>query len=104
MERAELVRRARDGDRDAYDILVTESIDAMYRVARIENDEGAWHGSTSRLTMPGGVVENSVIVLTGEGAYEGLTAVLYSFEGGCFFDYRGIVTEIPDPPVPYTGN
>ena len=35
MERAELVRRARDGDRDAYDILVTESIDAMYRVARL---------------------------------------------------------------------
>ena len=35
VERAELVRRARDGDRDAYDILVTESIDAMYRVARL---------------------------------------------------------------------
>jgi RNA polymerase sigma-70 factor, ECF subfamily len=35
VERAELVRRARDGDRDAYDILVTGSIDAMYRVARL---------------------------------------------------------------------
>ena len=35
MERSELVRSARDGDRDAYDILVTESIDAMYRVARL---------------------------------------------------------------------
>jgi RNA polymerase sigma-70 factor, ECF subfamily len=31
----ELVRRARDGDRDAYDVLVTQSIDAMYRVARL---------------------------------------------------------------------
>ena len=31
----ELVRRARDGDRDAYDVLVTESIDAMYRLARL---------------------------------------------------------------------
>jgi RNA polymerase sigma-70 factor (ECF subfamily) len=31
----ELVRRARGGDRDAYDILATESIDAMYRVARL---------------------------------------------------------------------
>jgi RNA polymerase sigma-70 factor, ECF subfamily len=30
-----LVRRARDGDRDAYDVLVTESIDGMYRVARL---------------------------------------------------------------------
>ena len=35
MARTELVRRARDGDRDAYDILVTESVDAMYRVARL---------------------------------------------------------------------
>jgi RNA polymerase sigma-70 factor (ECF subfamily) len=33
--RTELVRRARDGDRDAYDLLITESIDAMYRVARL---------------------------------------------------------------------
>jgi RNA polymerase sigma-70 factor (ECF subfamily) len=31
----ELVRRARAGDRDAYDVLVTESIDAMYRLARL---------------------------------------------------------------------
>jgi len=31
----ELVRRARDGDRDAYDLLVTQSVDAMYRVARL---------------------------------------------------------------------
>jgi RNA polymerase sigma-70 factor, ECF subfamily len=33
--KAELVRRAREGDRDAYDILITESVDAMYRVARL---------------------------------------------------------------------
>jgi RNA polymerase sigma-70 factor (ECF subfamily) len=31
----ELVRRARDGDRDAYDVLATQSVDAMYRVARL---------------------------------------------------------------------
>ena len=35
MAKTELVRRARDGDRDAYDILVTQSVDAMYRVARL---------------------------------------------------------------------
>ncbi len=35
MERSELVRRAREGDRDAYEILITGSIDAMYRVARL---------------------------------------------------------------------
>lgn len=35
MATTELVRRARHGDRDAYDVLVTQSIDAMYRVARL---------------------------------------------------------------------
>lgn len=35
MTRSELVRRARDGDRDAYDLLLTESVDAMYRIARL---------------------------------------------------------------------
>ena len=35
MAKTELVRRARDGDRDAYDVLVTESVDALYRVARL---------------------------------------------------------------------
>jgi len=33
--KSELVRRARDGDRDAYDVLVTESVDRLYRVARL---------------------------------------------------------------------
>jgi len=33
--KSDLVRRARDGDRDAYDILLTESVDAMYRLARL---------------------------------------------------------------------
>ncbi len=35
MTKSELVRSARDGDRDAYDILVTESIDRLYRTARL---------------------------------------------------------------------
>lgn len=35
MTRSELVRSARDGDRDAYDILVTQLIDQLYRIARL---------------------------------------------------------------------
>lgn len=35
MANTELVRRARDGDPDAYDLLITQSVDAMYRVARL---------------------------------------------------------------------
>jgi RNA polymerase sigma-70 factor (ECF subfamily) len=32
---SELVRRARDGDRDAYDVLITELVDRLYRIARL---------------------------------------------------------------------
>lgn len=35
MTKSELVRLARDGDRDAYDLLVTELIDRLYRIARL---------------------------------------------------------------------
>jgi RNA polymerase sigma-70 factor (ECF subfamily) len=33
--KSELVRRASDGDRDAYDVLVTDVIDHLYRIARL---------------------------------------------------------------------
>ena len=35
MTRSELVRQARQGDRDAYDILLTEVVDHLYRIARL---------------------------------------------------------------------
>ena len=35
MTRSELVRQARQGDRDAYDILLTEVVDHLYRLARL---------------------------------------------------------------------
>lgn len=35
MTRSELVRQARQGDRDAYDILLTELVDHLYRIARL---------------------------------------------------------------------
>lgn len=35
MTRSELVRQARRGDRDAYDILLTDVVDHLYRIARL---------------------------------------------------------------------
>ena len=67
---------------------------------RIENAEGAWQGAATGATLPGGITAASPVVLTGEGAYEGLTAVLFGIEGSCFFDWRGLVMGFPDPPVP----
>jgi hypothetical protein len=70
---------------------------------RIENADGAWSGSTVGLTLADGTNTGSPAVLTGEGAYKGLTAVLLNTDGTCFFNFRGVVMEVPDPPVPYTG-
>lgn len=69
---------------------------------RIENAEGAWQGAATGATLPGGTTAASPVVLTGEGAYEGLTAVLFGIEDSCFIGFRGIVMEFPDPPVPST--
>jgi hypothetical protein len=69
---------------------------------RIENAEGAWQGEASGVTLPDGTSANGPVLLAGEGAYEGLTAVLLATEAGCFIDFRGIVIEVPDPPVPAT--
>jgi hypothetical protein len=70
---------------------------------RIENDEGAWQG----WSMGAGLSEDSLALspafLTGEGAYAGLTAILFVDEGTCSFNFMGIVIDVPEPPVPTTG-
>ena len=71
---------------------------------RIENAEGAWQGEARGATLPDGTIANGPVVLTGEGAYEGLTAVLLWEEDPCFINFRGIVIEVPDPPVPATSS
>jgi hypothetical protein len=82
---------------------VVEGLATWAEGHRIENAEGAWTGSTLGITLPDGTQEASPALLTGEGAYAGLTAILMVADGDCFFDYRGIVIEVPDSPVPYAG-
>ena len=72
---------------------------------RIENDEGAWQGSAVLLSYPDGTTSCTPMVMTGEGAYEGLTAVV-AFEA--FYEdcaVRGYIIDgsVPPPPVPSTG-
>jgi hypothetical protein len=73
---------------------------------RIENDEGAWQGSYTRL----GFADRASVVstpLVGEGAYEGLTAVWESTHdpGPCGWEVRGliIVGDVPAAPEPFSG-
>ena len=72
---------------------------------RIENDEGAWQGSAVGFTFsPDHEGDAGPVVLIGEGAYEGLTAVLITYSAsGCFLGFEGLIMEVPAPPVPYTG-
>ncbi len=70
---------------------------------RIENDAGAWQGSGYGVSFPDSTMQSALTVLVGEGAYDGLTALMFRTGGSCFFNFRGIVTDVPDTPVPYTG-
>lgn len=70
---------------------------------RIENDQGAWQGWATGAGLPDGTQAGGPIVLSGEGAYEGITAVLFMVDGSCFFDFRGVVMDVPEPSEVYTG-
>jgi hypothetical protein len=90
-------------DADTYTLSSGDQGQLVYAEAlRIENPEGAWQGEGGGVTLPDSTSANGPVVLTGEGAYEGLTAVLLGIDGTCFIDFRGIVMEFPDPPVPAT--
>jgi len=70
---------------------------------RIENADGAWSGWSVGASA-GGTLSSGPVVLTGEGAYKGLSAVLVStVQAGCFFSFSGFLIEVPERPVPYTG-
>lgn len=70
---------------------------------RIENDEGAWQGGQTELVLADGTQLQSLTTLTGEGAYEGLTALMgvVGFEDGCIADIRGVIVEGVPAHEPY---
>jgi hypothetical protein len=70
---------------------------------RIENDQGAWQGWLVGAGMTRDDGSSSPAYLTGEGAYQGLSAILFPYDkAGCFFSFRGLIMEFPEPPVPAT--
>jgi hypothetical protein len=70
---------------------------------RIENDEGAWDGGHMELFLSDGTRLPSLTWFTGDGAYEGLTALMevVGLEDGCTADIRGVIVEGVPAPVPY---
>ena len=72
---------------------------------RVENAEGAWQGSIVVIGWPDGVESSSSedgLVMIGEGAYEGLTAVM-RWSGECPGNIRGYVMALPEPLAPPAG-
>ena len=90
-------------DADTYTLASGDEGPIVYAEGlRIENAEGAWRGDATGATLPDGTSATGPLVLTGEGAYEGLTAVLLWNDDSCFINFKGIVMEFPDVPVPAT--
>jgi hypothetical protein len=74
------------------------------RTYRIENDEGAWQGSAVYVDSADGTTYLGPTVMTGEGAYDGLTAILVGpDQTDCITGYI-IEGTIPAPPVPQPGD
>ena len=74
-----------------------------YGAFRIENDEGAWQQRPSvGLTHVDGTSASEVGVFDGEGAYEGLTAVLaiQTDPIAGTWDLHGYILDGGLPPVP----
>jgi hypothetical protein len=91
-------------DNDSYSGPGTDGLTIGTWTRRIENDEGAWQGTTHlTIDYPDGTnVGGSPgpYVMIGEGAYAGLTALLTHGEEGCPNE-RGYIFEgsIPAPPA-----
>ena len=72
---------------------------------RIENEAGAWQGTYSNAILGDGTNTTASSILTGEGAYEGLTA-FWEVQGdwdACTWDVRGLIFEgdVPAAPEPF---
>jgi hypothetical protein len=71
---------------------------------RLTNDDGSWHGSRYQNWYPDGDSSTTTAVYIGEGAYEGLIAVMEMDDDElspvCAWDVHGYVIEGELPPTP----
>ncbi len=73
-----------------------------YDTLSIENEDGVWREVPQiRIEFPGASeADTSVTVLEGEGAYEGLVAVLQVTAGDAGREYEGFIIDGGLPPFP----
>ena len=85
-----------DGDPDV------DGIGAYSALWEITDEDGSWVGETASFRFPPDSYNTFTVMLDGQGAYEGLTAVMEAdFTDDCGFDIRGVVVdgELPATPV-----
>jgi hypothetical protein len=80
---------------------------AFNEVIRIENEDGAWQALPHvGFFSPGFSADDSMadwtIVMTGEGAYGGLSAIAYLDTGDGSIDVHGVILPSSHPPQPAT--
>jgi hypothetical protein len=81
---------------------------AFNEVIRIENERGAWQALPHvGFFSPGFSTDDAMadwtIVLTGEGAYGGLSAIAYLDTGDGWIDVHGVILPSSHPPQPANG-
>jgi hypothetical protein len=86
-----------------YDIYQTDDGTQVVGLSavRLDGPDGSWTGTaTSLYSLPDGT-GSGFMVLTGEGAYEGLSAVLQGDPTGLDgYIFEGELPPMPDPPEP----
>jgi hypothetical protein len=68
--------------------------------AGIDQETGAWRGTFHGYATPSDERVYYQLDLTGEGAYEGLSAMLFIIDNGTSFDVEGMVFSGGLPPLP----
>ena len=81
------------------DIYIDSQGQVVVGVVGIDNEDGAWRGTSLGYTTPqwGAYSQN---FLSGEGAYEGLSAILFLMDNGTDLDVEGMVFPGGLPPYP----
>jgi hypothetical protein len=95
-------RYTRSWDEDEYFSGDAAFLSIVVTTDRIENEEGAWQGTSVWYRPAEGEQSFAPMVMVGEGAYEGLTAILGFVEGYGECAVTGYIIEgsIPAPLVP----
>ena len=78
-----------------------ESVDIRKSMWRIENEDGSWQSDIlGAIDFPGASGKTQFHIFEGDGAYDGLTAVVELVGQGHLTDLHGVIIDLELPPDP----